>query len=250
MVVARSITLLSLIFILLSGTVQANPIVYTVLSELYDFGKSVAGDVAADRLSSYLDVGEEEKFINEAQASIENQYSRGSVDRETLSLALKQIAEVRVLLLEAQRLAQSNSQRIDGIEERLSRLEERVNTSRNFDNRSAHDFVFLPNGVNESQNGFACSNSSMPMDFVICSFQEVYDVNTLHAVAWYITMDKLTKSEKSGLVNSQRAWINNMLSQCSLPNRGRPSRYLMESAAPCVHDSYVERTRFIRRYSN
>jgi len=44
-------------------------------------------------------------------------------------------------------------------------------------------FRFSPNVINESSEGFSCRKAAMPMDYVICVFQKVYDINTQHAAA-------------------------------------------------------------------
>jgi uncharacterized protein YecT (DUF1311 family) len=109
-------------------------------------------------------------------------------------------------------------------------------------------FTYRPGQVNQNARGFDCAKAAMPMDYVICAFQEVYDVNTQHAVAWWATLERLSRPQRDALVQSQREWISNMLSQCGLPNRGRPTPAQAMTAAPCVRDAYVERLRYVRAY--
>jgi uncharacterized protein YecT (DUF1311 family) len=115
---------------------------------------------------------------------------------------------------------------------------------------SAEDrsFHFDPGGINESPQGFACRKAAMPTDYVICSFQEVYDINTQHAVAWWATMSRLTRSQKDALIQDQRNWLEMMLRKCGLPMKGKPSVAEMNVSAPCVRSSYVHRIKYIRNY--
>nr|MCU0946569.1 hypothetical protein [Rubritepida sp.] len=74
------------------------------------------------------------------------------------------------------------------------------------------------------------------------------DVNTQHAVAWWATLQRLSRQQRDELVQSQRAWIGGMLARCGLPSRGRPTPQQAQIAAPCVRDAYVERLRYVRAY--
>ncbi len=90
----------------------------------------------------------------------------------------------------------------------------------------------------------------MPMDFVICSFQEVYDINTQHAIAWRATMAKLSRSQKDALIESQKQWLAHMFEQCGLPAKGKPNQADIRNAAQCVRQSYIDRIKFIRDYAH
>jgi uncharacterized protein YecT (DUF1311 family) len=108
--------------------------------------------------------------------------------------------------------------------------------------------VYHPGGVNQDPRGFNCAQAAMPMDYVICSFQEVYDINTQHAIAWWATLERLSRPQRDELIQNQRAWVADMLVQCHLPKRGRPSPDQARSSAPCVRDSYLQRLKIIRDY--
>lgn len=122
-------------------------------------------------------------------------------------------------------------------------------SERVFEVRSAKSMKYNPGRINEHPDGFKCESSSMTMDYVICSFQEVYDVNTQHAVVWWSTLRKLTRAEKDLLVADQREWIDRMLTSCNLPLSGRPSRNQAISSAECVRQQYIARTSYIRNYA-
>jgi uncharacterized protein YecT (DUF1311 family) len=109
-------------------------------------------------------------------------------------------------------------------------------------------FRYSPNAINESRDGFACHKAAMPMDFVICSFQEVYDINTQHAVAWWATIAHLDKPQRDVLVQDQKQWIADMLKSCGLPAAGKPTQAQAQDAAPCVRAAYVDRIRYLRNY--
>ena len=109
-------------------------------------------------------------------------------------------------------------------------------------------FRYSPNAINESRDGFACHKAAMPMDFVICSFQEVYDINTQHAVAWWATIAHLDKPQRDMLVQDQKQWIAGMLKSCGLPAAGKPTQAQAQAAAPCVRAAYVDRIRYLRNY--
>lgn len=111
-------------------------------------------------------------------------------------------------------------------------------------------YWFNPGGINESSEGFACRKSAMPMDYVICTFQEVYDINTQHAVAWWATMTKLDRAKKDALIQDQRAWLSRMIRSCGLPPRGKPTPAQMVASAPCVRESYLERVKYVRQYGS
>ena len=102
--------------------------------------------------------------------------------------------------------------------------------------------------INEDPRGFDCSKSSMSMDFVICKYQEVYDINTQHAIAWWDKMRTLTRHQKDLLIEDQRSWIRRMLQDCNLPINGRPSQRQILDAGECVRNHYIERTAVIRNY--
>lgn len=116
------------------------------------------------------------------------------------------------------------------------------------DDRLPSPLAYRPGHVNQNSRGFDCSKAAMPMDFVICAFQEVYDVNTQHAVAWWATVERLSRPQRDELVQKQREWISMMLQRCGLPGRGRPTQEQARTAAPCVRDAYTERLRFVRNY--
>jgi uncharacterized protein YecT (DUF1311 family) len=109
-------------------------------------------------------------------------------------------------------------------------------------------FRYSPSAINESPQGFACHKAAMPMDYVICSFQEVYDINTQHAVAWWATIDHLDKAQREVLVQDQKQWIAGMLKSCDLPAAGKPTQAQVQAAAPCVRAAYVDRIRYLRNY--
>lgn len=204
---------------------------------------AVAGEVTLQSLSSDGSVeGEFQVERNQVEGLI------NGIDNSMSNLAAQQASEARACLAPIRSyimsvyLGDSSEQPLSTEEQNLAPTAP-VSTVRS--NRSMQ---YDPGGINENPNGFNCSRSAMTMDYVICSFQEVYDVNTQHAIAWWNTLDRLSRAQKDTLIADQRAWIDRMLQACQLPISGRPTRSQAINSAECVRDFYIQRTAYVRNY--
>lgn len=99
-------------------------------------------------------------------------------------------------------------------------------------------FVLWPTGA----EAFDCANAAMPTDFVICSSPNLRAANDKLTYVWTDTRKLLDIDQKKELVESQRAWLTWVTTECGLPPRGRPSDAAVKHAQACVGQALAART--------
>ncbi len=95
---------------------------------------------------------------------------------------------------------------------------------------------------------FDCTKAFLPVDFVICSSQQVMQANEIHEKAWFATQARLDIAQKKALLDDQRKWIKHYPPQCGIPAKGKLLVTISHDFQQCVIAKLSSRTEFLQNY--
>jgi len=95
---------------------------------------------------------------------------------------------------------------------------------------------------------FDCTKAFLPIDFVICSSQQVMQANEIHEKAWFASRARLDITQKKALLDDQRKWLKRYPPQCGIPAKGKPLETISHDIQQCVIAELSSRTEFLQNF--